>query len=121
MRRDDSYLLDMLVGARTVARYTAGVTWEEFEQNAILQDAVVRQVPIIGEAARALSPECRAAHPEIPWSDIIAMRHRLVHHYFAIRAPLAWDVVEQDIPALIEQLTPLVPPEEPAPTPEETL
>ncbi len=110
MQRDDSYLVDMLLAARTVLEYTDGVTWEGFEGNRILQDAVKHQVQVIGEAARTLSPEFREAHAEIPWRDIIGMRNRLVHHYFAIVLAILWEVVQHDIPALVEQLRPFVPP-----------
>ncbi len=114
MQRDESYLLDMLVAARKVVAYTRGVTWEAFHADTILQDAVMRQVQIVGEAGRALSDAFRQAHPEIPWQGIIGVRHRLVHHYFAIKLVMIWEVVERDIPALIGQLEPLAPPEPPA-------
>lgn len=113
MWRDDAYLLDMLLAARKVQRFSAGVTWRKFRGNELLQHAMMRLIQIIGEAARRVSPECRAAHPEIPWADIIGMRHRLVHDYVHMDIALVWDVVQRDAPALIPLLEPLVPPEEP--------
>jgi uncharacterized protein with HEPN domain len=79
MWRDDAYFLDILIAARKVLRYTAGVSWEDFTGDNVLQDAVMRNLQIIGEAARKVSDESRAAHPGIPWTDIIGMRNRLVH------------------------------------------
>jgi uncharacterized protein with HEPN domain len=60
----------------------------------------VRNLQVIGEAARRLSPATRDAHPEVPWSEAIGMRHVLVHDYFAVRLDVVWDVVERDLPEL---------------------
>ncbi|MBI3948323.1 MAG: DUF86 domain-containing protein [Armatimonadetes bacterium] len=113
MQRDDAYLLDMLLAARRVARYTSGLTREAFAGDDIRQDAVMRQLQIIGEAARALSPALRDSHPEISWQGIIGLRHRLVHHYFRIELERIWRVVEEHVPVLISQLERLVAPDEP--------
>ena len=65
----------------------------------------------VGEAASRVDADTRAAHPEIPWADIVGMRKRLVHEYFQINLARVWETVEQDIPRLIPQLERLVPPE----------
>ncbi len=109
MWRDEAYLLDILIAARKVLQYTEGVDEQAFQDSDVLQDAVMRQVQIIGEAARALSPEIRDEHPEVPWQGIVGMRNKLVHHYFRIDVPLVWEVVERDIPSLIAQIEPIVP------------
>jgi uncharacterized protein with HEPN domain len=111
MWRDETYLLDMLLAARKVQRFTLGVSPAQFQRDDILQNAVLHQVQIVGEAARLVSPELRLAHPEIPWPAIVGMRHRLVHDYFRIIPERVWDVVVKDVPALILLLEPLVPPE----------
>lgn len=113
MWRDDAYLLDMLLAARKVQSFTAGVTQEQFERDEILQNAVLHMIQIIGEAASKVSPSLRDAHPEIPRSQITGMRHRLVHDYLHIDLSRVWQVIERDIPALIPLLAPLVPPDEP--------
>lgn len=112
MWRDDAYLLDMLLAAHKVQRFSAGVTWRRFQRNELLQHAVMRLIQIIGEAARKVSPECRDAHPEIPWNNIVGMRHRLVQDDVHMDIALVWDVVQRDVPALIPLLEPLVPPED---------
>lgn len=112
MWRDDAYLLDMLLAARKVEDFTAGISWEQFKANDILQNAVMRQIQIIGEAARKISRQYRDAHSEIPWQMIIGMRNRLVHEYFDIIPERVWDVVDRDIPELIRLIEPLVPPDE---------
>jgi uncharacterized protein with HEPN domain len=113
MQRDAAYLLDMLQAAREAQRLCTGLTWEQFEQSRLHQYALVKVIEIIGEAARAISEETKAAHPAIPWAPIIDMRNHLVHRYFRIDLPRVWDVVQNHLTPLIVQLEPLVPPEEP--------
>ena len=114
MWRDDAYVLDMLLAARKVLEFTRGVSWERFERDDLIQNAVMRQIQIIGEAARSISPEYRSDHPEVPWKDIEGMRNRLVHEYFRILPRRVWNVVEKHIPELVLLLEPLVPPEDPS-------
>jgi uncharacterized protein with HEPN domain len=113
MERDDAYLLDMLIAARRARSFCAGVTWEEFEQSDLHQYAVFKAIEVLGEAARLVSDATRAAHPEVPWEQIAGMRNRLIHEYFRIDLPTVWQTVRDDIRALIAQLEPLVPPEQP--------
>jgi len=112
MWRDDAYLLDILNAARKVCQFTAGVTEEEFEGSELLQSATMRQLGIIGEAARKVSQETRDAHPEIPWSEMIGMRNRLIHEYSRVDLKRVWDTTQNDIPRLITLIEPLVPPPE---------
>ena len=106
----------MLLAARKVLEFTQGVDWTDFELDDLMQNAVMRQIQIIGEAARKLSPQCREEHPDIPWNEVIGMRNRLVHEYFHIIPGRVWDIVEKDIPELIQLIEPLVPPDGPVET-----
>ena len=110
MWRDDAYLLDMLLAAREVREHATDVAWQRFSEDRVLQNALMHLIQIIGEAACKISEEFRKSHREVPWTEIIGMRHRLVHEYFRIIPEKVWDVVQRDIPALIEALEPLVPP-----------
>jgi len=112
MWRDEAYLLDMLLAARKVRQFSQGVTWERFQADELMQNAMMMCVQQIGEAARKVSREFQEAHPEIPWREIVGMRHRLVHDYFHIIPEKVWEVVERDVPALIPLIEPLVPPQE---------
>ena len=112
MWRDDADVLDMLLAARKVLEFTKGVDWARFKRDELVQNAVMRQIQIIGEAARMVSPEYQNEHPEVPWRDMVGMRNRLVHEYFRILPDRVWDVVEKHIPALVRLLEPLVPPED---------
>ena len=112
MWRDEAYLLDMLIAARRAREFARGLTFEGFEQSSLHQNAMIRTLQVLGEAARKISPEGKQAHPEIPWPEIIGLRYRLVHDYFRIDLPKVWDVVENDIPRLIPLLEAITPPEE---------
>jgi uncharacterized protein with HEPN domain len=72
----------------------------EFRHNELVQSWVVRHLQILGEALRAISPELRARHEELPWSEIIGMRNILVHDYFDIDQDIVWSVVEHDLSGL---------------------
>lgn len=111
MWRDEAYLLDILLAARKIVRFSRGYDAEKFAADEVLQHAVMRLIQIIGEAARKISPAYKEAHPQIPWTQIIGMRNRLVHEYFQVETDIVWEVVEKDIPALIPLIKPLVPPE----------
>jgi uncharacterized protein with HEPN domain len=113
MWRDDAFLLDMLLAANELSQFTEGVSFDKFNQDRLLQHAAVRLIEIIGEAARNISAEFKADHPEIPWAGIIGMRHRLVHEYFRVASDKVWEVVRKDLPELIAVIEPLVPPDQP--------
>jgi len=112
MRDDAAYLLDMLIAARDAQSFVSGLSWEEFEQSRLHQNAVLKAIEIIGEAAGRISNEVKATHTEIPWPEIIGMRHRLVHGYFEVDVRKVWDTAQNDLPSLIALIKPLVPPEE---------
>lgn len=113
MRQDDSYLLDMLVAARRATRFALALTFDEFRRSDLHQSATLRVLEIIGEAASRISSDFKREHAEIPWSEIIGLRNRIAHAYFAIDVDLVWQIVNDDIPALIDHLERLVPPEAP--------
>lgn len=113
--RDTAYLWDMLDSARSACEFTTGVYFVTYERDRKLQLAVERAVEIIGEAARRVSDEYRAAHPEIPWRSMIAQRNVLVHEYGEIKHERMWLLVTEHLPALIRDLEKLVPPVPPEP------
>ena len=113
MWRDDAYLLDMLIYVRRAEAFCAKATWEDFLTDTKLQAATFHVLQVTGEAASKVSESFRQAHPEIPWSGVISLRHRLVHDYPRIELPKIWSIVRNQVPALIAALEPLVPPETP--------
>lgn len=108
--RDPGYLWDMLQAARRLQEFTLGLSYEAYLESTLIQSAVERQIEILGEAARRVSEAFRQAHPEIPWSSIIGQRNVIAHQYDDIDQGQLWSVVTSDIPTLISQLEPLIPP-----------
>lgn len=96
MRDDLTLLLDMLIAARKVQRFAAGLSAADFRTSELHQSAIVRELQIIGEAARQVSPEFRDTHPSIDWHKIAGMRNRLVHEYFRVSQSIVWDIVQED-------------------------
>jgi uncharacterized protein with HEPN domain len=112
MRRDDAYLLDILIAARKALKFVEGIDQNEFEDNELVQNAVMRPLEIIGEASAKISKEFRKAHSEIPWREMVGLRNRLIHEYFRIDFGAVWDTIHKDLPKLIEIIDPLVPKED---------
>src|SRR5579859_3511452 len=110
MWRDEAYLLDMLQAARDAVAFTTGLTRSEFEGSRIAQYAVAHALQIVGEAAARTSEETRLHAPEVPWSQIVGMRNRLVHDYGRVDRDILWDAVRVDVPALITVLERVVRP-----------
>ena len=111
MQRDEALLLDILIAARRAVRFLEGMTWGAFEQSELHQNAVMRPLEIIGEAARRVSQDTRDAYPDLPWAQMIGMRNRLIHEYFRVNLTTVWETVQDDLPSLIALIEPLVPPE----------
>lgn len=109
-KRSDKVLLgDILDAVTQIKTYTTGMTEDSFSQDRKTQDAVVRNLEIIGEASNRLSEEFRLQHPEIPWQLIRGLRNRIVHAYFGVDIQLIWEVVVDDLPPLKDRLKGLFP------------
>jgi len=101
---DLARLRDILAAIETVQRYCVRVSEARFVTDYVLQDAVVRRVMIVGEAASKLSAEAKTSLPEIEWTSIISMRHVLVHDYSDVDQGTLWRTVRHDLPELKKQL-----------------
>lgn len=112
MARDETLLVYILEYARNIVESVQGVTREQFMANREKRDSVVLQISNIGEAANHISQSFRQQHPEIPWINIIGMRHRMVHGYKLINYDFLWAATQSAVPELIRLIEPLVPPEE---------
>lgn len=87
--------------------FLAGFTHEMFREVAVVQSAVIRELEVMGEAAKRLSAEFRDAHAEVAWKKVAGMRDRLIHAYDDIDLDTVWRVATQEVPALRASLTPL--------------
>jgi uncharacterized protein with HEPN domain len=106
--RDPAYLGHMLEAIGRIRRYVGRKRRAAFLGSALLQDAVIRNIEIVGEAAARVSPEFAARNPGISWREIVGMRHRLIHGYLKVNLVTVWEVVERDLPALEHALRALV-------------
>ncbi len=99
-RHDRLYLYDVLECCDRVADYINGVREEDYHANPMLQDALVRNIEVVGEAVKNLSSKITDAHPKIAWSQIARMRDKIAHHYFRINLDVVWKTATEDIPKL---------------------
>ncbi|MBV9241582.1 MAG: DUF86 domain-containing protein [Acidobacteria bacterium] len=106
-RSDNILLFDILECCERIESYVQGVSRADLEQNFQLQDALIRKLEVIGEAAKGISGEIRGDHPEVPWSDMARMRDRMVHQYFRVDLDVVWETIQTDIPLLRSQVQPI--------------
>ena len=109
MRDDRVYLLHIRDAVRRILDYTEAGR-DAFLSDPMTQDAAVRNLEVIGEAAKNLSPGFRDAHPEIPWKPMAGMRDRLIHEYFGVDLELVWQVVERELPAIASRIDSILEP-----------
>ncbi len=110
MSRDDALILDIVLATGDARSFVRGLNFKAFESSRLHQNAVVRSLEVVGEAAGKLSSDFIAAHPDLPWRNIINMRHRLIHAHNEVRADEGWAVVHNVLPQLLATLEPLIPP-----------
>lgn len=113
MKKDDLlYLRHILDAISRIEEYTRDVKYEDFMNKPLIQDGVIRQIEIIGEATKNLSKEIKGRYPEVPWKDMAGMRDKLTHNYFGVDLDAVWDTVKKDIPGLKIHLSDIVQEEE---------
>ncbi|WP_340820655.1 DUF86 domain-containing protein [Methanolobus sp. WCC4] len=99
--KDDSVFLNHILDAtEQIEEYTSGMSFEDFLDKRLVQDAVVRQLEIIGEATKNLSSNTTDKYPRIPWKEIAGMRDKLIHAYFGVDLEEVWNTAKKDIPEL---------------------
>jgi len=112
MLKDDAvyvgHMLDMACQARELV---ASRTRADYDTDLALRLALAHLVQTIGEAARRVSPQLQQKHPDVPWRNIVGIRHKVVHDYFYVDYDIIWDVVTNDLPWLMSKLESIVEPD----------
>jgi len=102
MQRDREYLTDILEAAKIVLDYVCGMDKNEFLGDLQCQDAVIRRLEIMGEAARRISVKTHEEYPDFPWTDLIGMRNIMIHEYDDVDLHIVWETIHCDLPPLID-------------------
>ena len=103
-RTEKAFLCDMLEAAERACSYCQAMSYESFLDDERTQDAVIRNIEILGEAAKNISEDSRQKYDDILWKNIAGMRDKLIHDYFGVNLDIVWNVIQTDLPSLISQL-----------------
>ena len=104
MKDERLYLSNIQECIERIEEYTKGGK-EEFMQTKMIQDAVIRNFEIIGEATKRLSPELRSQYSDVPWQQMAGLRDVLIHDYLKVNLNLVWQIIEQNLSNLKRQVT----------------
>lgn len=94
----------MLDYAREASALIQGRRRSDLDSDRLMELTLVRLLEIIGEAANKVSQDCRSLHPQIPWVQIVSLRHRLIHGYDSVDLDILWEIIAADLPSLIKEL-----------------
>ena len=109
MSRDIESLIDIQQASKRILKFSEGITYRELEENEEKLSAILYQITIIGEATKRLSPNFCEQHSQIPWRNLAAMRNIIVHEYDQVDLYIVWDVIQDKVPQLLNQLQQLLP------------
>lgn len=104
------YLLDIADSLKKIEKYTEKISEKEFYGNDTIQDAVIRRLEIIGEAAKNIPTDLKILHPEIPWRQIAGARDVFIHQYFEVNMERVWIILKKDLRTLKKQIQKLLKP-----------
>ncbi len=105
IKNDQVYLDHILEAILKIENFVSGISKPEFDRAPLVQDAVIRNFEIIGEATKKISKQFTQSHPEIPWQDMAGMRDKLIHDYLDVDLDVVWRTVEIDLPLLKELIS----------------
>jgi uncharacterized protein with HEPN domain len=105
MRDYKLYLDDILEATKRIEKYIKGLTLEKLKKDDLVVDGVVRNLEIIGEAAKNIPANIKEKHTEIEWKKIAGLRDILAHEYFGIDLEVVWDIIRNKLPALREKVS----------------
>lgn len=104
-RGDREFLLDMLEACRRIEAFVEGISYGEFLDDIKTQDAILRNIEILGEASKKISNVLKGKYAEVEWKKIASTRDKLIHFYFGVNLEIVWDIVKKEIPKLKEKIS----------------
>lgn len=108
MQHDISYFSDILNSSKLAVEYLDKISFDEFIQNTAIQDAVIRRIEIIGEAANRIGEQSKSKYDHLPWTEMKGMRNLLINEYDEIDLKEVWNTVKNDLPSLIKEIEKIV-------------
>ena len=102
------YLEDIKDSITKIESYIKDLNFDEFSKDAMKIDAVVRNLTIIGEAAKNIPEEIKSKNPKIAWSEAVGMRNKVTHEYFGVDEDILWKTIKEDLPILKKQILELL-------------
>lgn len=108
MKHDKVYLSNIIDAIDRILNYTEGIDQKEFKENNMIQDAVVRNFEIIGEATKNISSELREDTDHIPWKNMAGMRDKLIHNYMGVDLNAVWKTIDDILPSLHKDISDLL-------------
>jgi len=101
MNKDPSiFAKHILESIEKIESYAKNLTKEKLTKDTKIQDAIIRRIEVIGEAAKNLPNSFKGSHPEVEWGEIIRTRDKITHHYFGVDLNIVWDIIKRNLPAL---------------------
>jgi len=107
-RKDEEFLRDMTEAVQRIELYMKNMSYDKFLKDNKTQDAVVRNLEILGEAAKNISDTIKKKYVQIPWKGLAGVRDRLIHHYFGVNFDIVWTVVKKELPQCAPKLQKLL-------------
>ena len=105
MKKEDIIFVEHILDSlNKIEKFIDNFSERKFLEDEKLQDAVIRRIEIIGEAAKNISSDFKKKYPNVPWVKITGMRDKLIHHYFGINLKIIWNVIKEDIPMLKREI-----------------
>lgn len=104
MKDETIYLQHILTAIGWIESFLRGVDEPRFRQEKLLQNGVVREIEVIGEATKNLSDSLRLQYPHIPWRSVAGMRDKLIHAYFSVDLTEVWRTAQDDLPELKKEI-----------------
>lgn len=103
-RKDTAVIKDIKEAIERIISYISRMEYDDFLHDYKTQDAVIRNIEILGEDAKLLTDKTKEKYPDIPWRDIAGTRDKLIHDYFGVNIDIVWDIAKNEIPTIAAQL-----------------